>query len=176
MRFTYVVAVFLSDQWVARMVDAFDSAKRSQVMSRIRGRDNQTTELKLSAAFRMYGVVGWRRQVRLKPRIASKDRGLGEAKFRLSVRPDFIFRSHKLAVFVDGCFWHGCPEHFKQPVTNSEFWANKIAMNLLRDQRATRALEEAGWTVLRVWEHDLADLASVIKRVVSCLSRIKISP
>lgn len=153
------------------MSDVFETAKRSEVMSRIRGRDNQSTELRLAAAFRKHGVVGWRRQVRLKPRLASKDQGLGEALCRISVRPDFIFRPQKVAVFVDGCFWHCCPAHFKKPAANAEFWAKKLAGNLLRDQRASRALESAGWTVLRVWEHELADPAAVVARVASCLSR-----
>jgi DNA mismatch endonuclease (patch repair protein) len=58
-------------------------------------------------------------------------------------------------VFVDGCFWHGCPEHFRQPATNSGFWHDKIARNRSRDVRVTRALTDAGWKVLRFWEHEI---------------------
>lgn len=152
------------------MSDVFDAAKRADVMSRIRGRGNRTTELKLAAAFRQQHVVGWRRHVLLKPCLASEEQQPGKRRQRLSVRPDFIFRREKVAVFVDGCFWHGCPEHSTRPVTNSEFWTKKLKGNMQRDQRATRALLASGWTVLRVWEHDLADPKSVVERVSACFN------
>ena len=57
-------------------------------------------------------------------------------------------------MFVDGCFWHGCPEHHTQPHTNSEYWADKIAGNIERDAETTAYLQESGWTVLRFWEHE----------------------
>jgi len=153
------------------MSDVFDAAKRSEVMSRIRGRGNRTTELKLAVAFRQQGVIGWRRHVLLKPYLASEEQAPGKRRQRLSVRPDFIFRREKVAVFVDGCFWHGCPEHSTKPATNAEFWTTKLAGNMQRDQRATRALLASGWTVLRVWEHELADPESVVERVRTCFSR-----
>lgn len=68
-------------------------------------------------------------------------------------RPDIVFTRRKIAVFVDGCFWHGCPEHCKMPKTHVDYWANKIERNKTRDIADTLALEHAGWTVLRVWEH-----------------------
>ena len=71
------------------------------------------------------------------------------------VRPDFIFRKERLAVFVDGCFWHGCPRHGTQPKGNAAFWKRKFAGNLARDRRVDRALRRAGWRVLRIWEHAL---------------------
>lgn len=67
---------------------------------------------------------------------------------------DIAFTRVKLAVFVDGCFWHGCPEHGVRPETNSEWWRWKLARNQERDADTTRLLEGAGWTVLRFWEHD----------------------
>ena len=152
------------------MSDVFDAAKRSEVMSRIRGRGNRSTELKLAAAFRQRGVVGWRRHVLLKPHIAEVDQEPRGWHQRVSVRPDFIFRPQKVAVFVDGCFWHGCPQHSKKPMTNSDFWAKKLTGNIQRDQRATRALQAAGWTVLRAWEHDLTNPGAVVERVVAFLS------
>lgn len=150
------------------MSDVFDAAKRSEVMSRIRGRGNRTTELKLAAAFRRLGVVGWRRHVLLKPHLAEEQQP-GKRRQRLSVRPDFIFRREKVAVFVDGCFWHGCPKHSTKPATNTDFWTKKLTGNTQRDQRADRALLAAGWTVLRVWEHELADTQTVVERVKTCL-------
>ncbi|MCY4068676.1 MAG: very short patch repair endonuclease [Acidimicrobiaceae bacterium] len=83
-------------------------------------------------------------------------------RFRVSVRPqpelartaDLVLRKTRIAVFVDGCYWHGCPEHHTQPATNSEYWAAKIARNAERDRETTAYLEQAGWTVLRFWEHE----------------------
>lgn len=71
---------------------------------------------------------------------------------------DLVFRGPKVCVFVDGCYWHGCPRHFKTPGTNSSWWAEKIEANRERDARQTRLLRLAGWRVVRVWEHDLAGL------------------
>jgi DNA mismatch endonuclease, patch repair protein len=70
-------------------------------------------------------------------------------------RPDFVFQGRKVAVFVDGCFWHGCPKHATKPRNNAAFWRRKLAANKARDQLVTRTLRRAGWRVLRVWEHDL---------------------
>lgn len=147
------------------MTDVFDIAKRSQVMSRIRGKGNKSTELTLAAAFRQQGVVGWRRHVLLKPRVVAEDLPLNRLAQRISVRPDFIFRAQRLAIFVDGCFWHGCPEHSKRPATNVEFWEKKLAGNSQRDQRATRALQAAGWIVVRIWEHELRDVDIVVHKL-----------
>lgn len=71
-----------------------------------------------------------------------------------SVRPDVVFPKQRLAVFIDGCFWHGCPMHGTAPTTNADYWGPKIAENRERDRRHTAALEEGGWRVVRVWEHD----------------------
>lgn len=64
-----------------------------------------------------------------------------------------MFTRYRLAVFVDGCFWHACPIHATSPVVNHDFWEAKLARNAARDIETTAALEEAGWTVLRIWEH-----------------------
>ncbi|MBW8060005.1 MAG: very short patch repair endonuclease [Solirubrobacterales bacterium] len=69
------------------------------------------------------------------------------------VRPDIVFTARRLAVFVDGCFWHGCPEHGRIPKTNPAYWEPKIAGNQRRDEGQQRALEAAGWEVIRIWEH-----------------------
>ena len=107
------------------MTDIFTRKKRSAVMSAIRSRGNAATELRLIALFRAHGITGWRR--------GSK----------LTGKPDFVFprlpasprlrRTGKLAVFVDGCFWHGCPRHATRPKTNAAFWRKKIAANQARD-------------------------------------------
>ena len=75
-------------------------------------------------------------------------------------RPDVVFPRRRVAVFMDGCFWHACPEHYSPPRTNVDFWIAKIDRNLLRDQRTDYALEEAGWAVVRVWEHEHVPFAA----------------
>ena len=151
------------------MPDIFTKAKRSDVMSRIRSRGNGATELALVRVFRAEGITGWRRHrvVAFKVRGSrfkvqssrstsprpSPQSGEGEV-FR--VRPDFVFPHRRLAVFVDGCFWHGCPKHETKPKSNAAFWRNKFARNIARDRLVTRTLRRAGWRVLRIWEHELA--------------------
>ncbi|WP_203782933.1 very short patch repair endonuclease [Paractinoplanes rishiriensis] len=83
------------------------------------------------------------------------------------VRPDIVFTRRKVAVFVDGCFWHVCPEHGRQPTINEWYWAPKLRRNMERDQRANELLSGAGWTVLRIWEHESVD--SSVERVASSL-------
>jgi DNA mismatch endonuclease (patch repair protein) len=129
------------------VADIFTRRKRSEVMSRIRSRGNGTTEEALAEALRGAGLTGWRRQVRIVGRL--KDGA------RFGVRPDFVFRSARIAVFVDGCFWHGCPRHGARPSGNRKFWLAKFARNRARDRRDTRRLKSCGWKVLRLWEHEL---------------------
>ena len=70
-----------------------------------------------------------------------------------SVRPDILFPRERIAIYVDGCFWHGCPDHGTRPKANERFWAEKFAANAARDWRANEALRGAGWNVIRIWEH-----------------------
>ncbi len=72
----------------------------------------------------------------------------------VKVRPDIVFTARKVAVFVDGCFWHVCPDHGRQPTTNEWYWAPKLRRNIERDLAANDALAEAGWQVVRLWEHE----------------------
>jgi len=78
----------------------------------------------------------------------------------VSVRPDIVFTRLRLAVFIDGCFWHGCEEHGTKPRANADYWSAKISRNQKRDRAVTEALQDAGWTVLRLWEHVVADEAA----------------
>jgi len=73
------------------------------------------------------------------------------------VRPDIVFTKRKVVIFVDGCFWHCCPEHSQRPKVNGDYWSPKLEGNVKRDREQTRALESSGWTVLRFWAHDPAD-------------------
>lgn len=84
------------------------------------------------------------------------------------VRPDIVFTRARLAVFVDGCFWHGCPTHGVQPRTHVDYWTAKLTGNVERDRRVDAALVEDGWTVLRCWEHD--DPAIIGARVAAVLA------
>ena len=142
------------------MPDVFTKAKRSEVMSRIRGRGNKDTELALARLLRANGITGWRRHVQV--RIAdcglrrSGAHGVTRPTFR--VKPDFVFRQVRLALFVDGCFWHGCPKHATKPANNRAFWKKKLAGNKTRDRLVNRALRRSGWRVVRVWEHQLQSL------------------
>jgi len=131
------------------MPDVFTKKKRSEVMSRIRSRGNKGTELRLMAVFRAQRITGWRRH------LVVKDEGGGMKDEKLRVRPDFVFRKLRAAVFVDGCFWHACPVHTTKPKGNAAYWRKKFAANKERDRFVTRALHRAGWRVLRIWEHEL---------------------
>lgn len=85
------------------------------------------------------------------------------------VRPDIVFSRRRVAVFVDGCFWHCCPEHGTSPKANSAYWTPKLQANVARDQRTTAALEAAGWTVVRIWEHE--DPGAAAAKVVAATRR-----
>lgn len=129
------------------------SDTRSRIMSAIRSKNNKTTELALIDLFRRHKIHGWRRHVAL----------MG--------RPDFVFRQCRLAVFVDGCFWHGCQRCYKSPRSNADYWAAKIARNQARDRKVTRLLRQLGWSVCRVWEHSLkGNPEGVVKRIVRLLN------
>ncbi|MEU6100491.1 very short patch repair endonuclease [Streptomyces flaveolus] len=83
-------------------------------------------------------------------------------RYRVAARPlpdlrrtaDMVFRPAKVAVFIDGCYWHGCPEHYVPPKTNSGYWSEKVLRNVKRDRDTDEKLRAAGWTVLRFWEHE----------------------
>jgi len=89
-------------------------------------------------------------------------------RYRVDARPlatarhtaDMIFSRARVAVFVDGCWWHGCPKHYRPPSSNVSYWAAKVARNQERDRLADQALAEAGWTVIRIWEHEAPELAA----------------
>lgn len=86
----------------------------------------------------------------------------------LRVRADIVFRSVRVAVFIDGCFWHGCPKHATQPKSNGDWWALKLEANRARDARGTENLQQLGWNVLRFWEHeDPETVAQVVESVVT---------
>ena len=140
------------------MADVFSKAKRSGVMARIRSRGNAATELALARLLRANKISGWRRHWALQFQVSG---------FKFQVRPDFVFRQVRLALFVDGCFWHGCPKHGTQPRGNAAFWKKKFATNRARDRRVNRTLRSAHWRVLRIWE------CALKKHPLTCLRRIE---
>jgi DNA mismatch endonuclease (patch repair protein) len=146
------------------MSDVFTKAKRSEVMSRIRSRGNKDTELALAKLLRRHKITGWRRHIQISTsHRPSPQRGEG-----VRVRPDFVFSRVRLAIFVDGCFWHGCPKHATKPKNNRAFWHRKLSANKTRDRLVNATLRRAGWRVLRIWEHEL-----VCKNEARLLSRIR---
>ncbi|HWA09479.1 MAG TPA: DNA mismatch endonuclease Vsr [Chthoniobacteraceae bacterium] len=136
------------------MADVMTIAQRSALMARIRGRGNESTELLLARLLRAEKIFGWLRHV------------------SMTGRPDFIFRRAKVAVFVDGCFWHGCPRHFKAPQARAKFWKDKIGANKRRDTAVDTALRKSGWRVIRIWEHGLtrAEAARSLRRIRSAIA------
>jgi DNA mismatch endonuclease (patch repair protein) len=133
--------------------DVFTKEKRSQVMGAIRSQGNKDTELKLASILRAARITGWRRH---QP---------------LPGRPDFVFRRDRLALFVDGCFWHGCPKHGRQPGTNITYWAQKLIRNKARDRSVSKTLRRTGWMVIRIWEHQLSAPFAIAAKISRALAK-----
>lgn len=119
------------------MNDIFDKEKRSYIMRQVKSSKNVSTELKLISIFQKYSIKGWRRNYKIKG------------------KPDFVFHKEKIAVFVDGCFWHGHDCRNTKPKDNACYWENKILRNKQRDIEVTLYLTKIGWRVIRIWECDL---------------------
>lgn len=135
------------------MADVFTTQKRSEIMSHVRSRGGKATELAMVSLLRRHGITGWRRGA------------------RIFGNPDFVFPKHQIALFVDGCFWHGCPRHASQPATHRIFWKQKLTRNRARDRLVTRRLKKQGWIVVRVWQHDLRrNKPLCVNRILSALS------
>lgn len=135
------------------MADIFSKKKRSQVMAAIRSTHNRSTEIKLATILRTNKISGWRRHLQI----------VG--------RPDFVFKKENVVVFVDGCFWHGCPSHGRNPDSNQDYWITKLARNKRRDRNNARMLKKRGWRVVRFWQHDLEFESRVVTRLLTALGR-----
>ena len=129
------------------MTDTFTREERSRIMSNIRSKGNAATELRFIKILRIHKINGWRRGS------------------NLPGRPDFVFRRERLAVFIDGDFWHGNPRKFRLPKSNVSYWSKKILSNRARDKRINQSLQKAGWVVLRFWQTSLKNEDSVIGRL-----------
>ncbi len=119
------------------MADVFDGKKRSEIMKKVRSRNNKSTELKLIQVFSENSIKGWRRGYPVKG------------------HPDFVFLDKKIAVFVDGCFWHGHDCRNTRPADHAEYWAKKRERNIRHDKEVTAMFEQRGWRVIRIWECEL---------------------
>ncbi|MGV3772814.1 MAG: very short patch repair endonuclease [Verrucomicrobiales bacterium] len=115
-------------------MDTVTKKVRSRIMRSVRSKGNVSTEMRFIRVLRAHKLRGWRR---------------GSL---LPGRPDFVFPKERLAIFLDGCFWHGCQHCYRAPSSNVSYWQKKVAGNKARDKRVTRELKGRGWTVLRIWE------------------------
>lgn len=116
------------------MADVFDKSKRSEIMKKVRSKKNKSTELKLIELFKENNIHGWRRNYNVKG------------------HPDFVFLDKRIAIFVDGCFWHGHDCRNTRPKDNEDYWTKKRERNMKHDKEITEYYEGRGWTVIRIWE------------------------
>lgn len=119
------------------MADVYDKATRSDVMRKVRSKGNRSTELRLIEIFHEQGIIGWRRNYPVKG------------------HPDFVFPQKKIAIFVDGCFWHGHDCRNTRPKEHEEYWTKKRERNIAHDIAITSVFENRGWLVIRIWECEM---------------------
>lgn len=137
-------------------MDTVNRKERSRIMAQVKSKGNESTELKIVKIFREKGLKGWRRNS------------------TLPGKPDFIYPNYKIAIFVDGCFWHGCRRHCRLPSSNRKYWIEKIDRNKKRDKQVRKTLKEKGWKVIRIWEHEIGTCQFLRKLKPisnSCLTR-----
>ena len=137
------------------MADVFDKQQRSQIMRKVKSCGNKSTEIKLISVFRENNISGWRRNYAVKG------------------HPDFVFLKMKIAVFVDGCFWHGHNCRNTTPSDNKDYWDKKRERNIRHDREVTAIFEARGWTVIRIWECELKkkNFTILMKKFEPLLSR-----
>jgi DNA mismatch endonuclease, patch repair protein len=136
----------MNDDWVRPEGSWASSAARRRNMQAIRSRDTKPERL----IRQLVHASGLRYRVGARP--------LPD----LRRTADLVFRPAKVAVFIDGCYWHGCPEHYVAPKTNPGYWSDKVARNVARDRDTDKHLSEAGWLVLRFWEHQNSDACAAV--------------
>lgn len=134
-------------------MDNLSPENRKKNMSRIRSRGNRTTERRLRSSLVGAGVSG----IKMHPA-------------DLPGKPDFAFPEQRIAIFVDGCFWHGCPKCYIRPKSSQSYWDEKLWRNRARDIKVSAELEQLGWTVIRIWEHDIKRPAKARRVVVKALA------
>ena len=119
---------------------------RSLYMAAVKSKGNISTEVKMIRLLRQYRLKGWRRHQR-----------------NIAGTPDFVWRDKKVALFVDGCFWHGCPHCYKLPKSNKAFWTKKVAYNRKHDRQIISSLKSLGWKVVRIWECKISRKSTINK-------------
>lgn len=119
------------------MGDIFSAEKRSEIMRAVKSKNTKTTEMKMIEIFKYLHITGWRRT------------------YPLLGKPDFVFPQKRIAIFVDGCFWHGHDCRNVTPDTNAAFWNAKREYNKYHDITVTESLQSKNWTVIRIWECEL---------------------
>ena len=133
------------------MADVLTPEQRSYNMSQIRAQDTGP-EVKLRKLLWSEGIRGYR------------------IHYKLPGKPDIVFTKKKIAIFIDGCFWHKCPVCFQEPETRKEFWLKKIQSNIDRDKKVDEQLKNAGWTVIRIWEHEIRkEPENAVKKIIALL-------
>jgi len=137
------------------MPDDMTPEQRSRTMSRIRSTGNKSTEVRFARLLWQAQIRGWRR------------------RSNLVGHPDFVFPRLSIAVFVDGCYWHQCPTCALEPKSNQEYWQPKLKRNVARDRATSKALRADGWSVVRIWEHELRSPAKVRSRIRRVITRRK---
>jgi DNA mismatch endonuclease (patch repair protein) len=133
------------------MTDVHTQEQRTYNMSRIRGK-NTGPEVRLRKLVFAQGVRGYR------------------IHYNLPGKPDIVFTKKKIAIFIDGCFWHKCPVCFQEPETRKEFWMKKIQSNTDRDKKVDEQLISDGWTIIRIWEHEIKkEPENAVKKIIAVL-------
>lgn len=136
-------------------MDRHDPATRSRIMATVKAKGARSTEQRLQALLKAAGIKGGRWNA-----------------VNVPGKPDVSFGRRKVAIFVDGCFWHGCAQHCRMPASNMEYWTQKIERNRRRDAEVNEQLRAKGWQVLRFWEHQLkATPEAVIEKIQAALQR-----
>ena len=141
----------------ARAMDKETSRTRSQIMACVKSSGNKSTELKFLSIMKLHSLTGWRRH------------------YPAHGKPDFVFPEKRVAVFIDGCFWHKCPKHCRLPASSVQYWENKIEGNAKRDRHVTRELKKKGWTVIRFWEHDLKGGKALSRKITRLKKTIQMN-
>ncbi len=138
-------------------MDRVSKATRSRIMASVRSKGNRSTEQLMARVLRKAGLRGYRKH------------------WKVQGKPDFAWPDRKIALFVDGCFWHGCPRCNRPSKSNVGFWRRKISANRKRDLRVSRQLRRQGWNVLRVWECTVSSVRTVnrIRKILTARVRTR---
>ena len=132
-------------------MDTFSKTQRSKIMAKVRSRGNRSTEQRLRIALMRARLRSWKLNAKSLPG-----------------SPDIAFPQSKTAIFIDGCFWHGCLKCYRRPQTSQSYWDAKVQRNKTRDKRNRKILKQMGWQTIRIWEHQLkADLKKCVEKIAA---------